>query len=131
MERLTGRNEYGDAILCERLSGIGIGLNDDVERVAAYEDLGTVSELAEIKRKMATGLLVELPCKVGDTIYGIAGQDIYVVVVQGFEVIYKDNKPYVFPAYYIPDGHIESVKSWYATYKAALVALKEGRGEDE
>lgn len=61
MDRLTGRNEYGDAILCERLSGIGIGLNNDVERVAAYEDLGTVEELAEIKSKMDEGLLVELP----------------------------------------------------------------------
>ncbi len=37
-DRLTTRNEYGDAILCDRLQGIGICLNEDVERVALYED---------------------------------------------------------------------------------------------
>lgn len=37
-DRLTRRNEYGDAVLCDRLQGIGIVLNDDVERVALYED---------------------------------------------------------------------------------------------
>ena len=37
-DRLTTRNEHGDAILCDRLQGIGICLNDDVECVAQYED---------------------------------------------------------------------------------------------
>lgn len=37
-DRLTKRNLFGDAVLCDRLQGIGICLNEDVERVAQYED---------------------------------------------------------------------------------------------
>lgn len=76
MERLTKRNEMGVAVLripdnCENCNETiwtlhDIGNGNPIERLAHYEDLAE------------QGRLVELPCKLGDTIY-----DIYAVVKNG------------------------------------------------
>jgi hypothetical protein len=54
MSRLTYRDEYGDV-----RPEFGYTLADAVEKLAHYEDLEE------------QGLLLELPCKVGDTVYMI------------------------------------------------------------
>ena len=46
-------------------------LSAAVERLAAYENLGTVEELAALKEAKDDGRLVTLPCNVGDTVYKV------------------------------------------------------------
>ena len=53
-------------------------LSAAVDRLAAYESLGTVEELAALKEAKDDGRLVVLPCKVGDKVYEVAkGLSIY------------------------------------------------------
>lgn len=40
-----------------------------VYKLQEYEDIGTVEELKTLKEKQEKGLLIELPCKVGDIVY--------------------------------------------------------------
>jgi hypothetical protein len=58
MSRITYRDEYGDV-----RPEFGYTLADAVEKLAHYEDLEE------------QGRLIELPCKVGDTVY-VVGWDI-------------------------------------------------------
>ena len=46
---------------------------DMLKRLAAYEDLGPVEELAALKEAKDDGRLVTLPCKRGDTAYRLCG----------------------------------------------------------
>lgn len=57
MSRLTKRNKNGEAYV---ISGIGVcRFGQEIEKLAHYEDLEE------------QGRLIELPCKVGDTVYFI------------------------------------------------------------
>lgn len=81
MERLTKRNKDGLAYYpkCFEEPCAGMGCQKNFcenelrycEKLAAYEDIGTVEEFAELKQAKSDGRLVVLPCKVGDTIYRI------------------------------------------------------------
>ena len=50
---------------------------DSIEPVneACIMGMNALKELAELKEKLESGRLVELPCKVGDTVYGVGFTD--------------------------------------------------------
>lgn len=63
-ERLTRRNEIGDAV---PVGASEFYLEGDKESLDATADV--FERLADIEDKIENGTLVELPCKVGDTVY--------------------------------------------------------------
>ena len=86
MERLTERDEFGNTDIIG-VDSEDLQLNLDVKafnrvttalnRFAAYEDAIPVADLpraAELHKADLEGLLVALPCKVGDTIYAIPSE---------------------------------------------------------
>lgn len=94
MERLTYRDKDGMAMMKER-SGWKSG---GIDRLAAYEDTGlepeeiknaldvndiipeinvTVDHIRDLLQAEQDGLLVVLPCKVGDTVYQIDAERVY------------------------------------------------------
>lgn len=58
MERLTKRNAWGEVVVS--------GKND---RDMQNKFMVIAEHLAELEDKLESGLLIKLPCKVGDTIY--------------------------------------------------------------
>ena len=67
MERLTGRCTDGTATPIKHLCA-----KTDLEildRLAAYEDIGTIDHLRELVQAEKDGRLVVLPCRVGDTVW--------------------------------------------------------------
>lgn len=44
-------------------------LGAEIDRLAAYEDIGPIDRLRELVQAEQDGRLVVLPCKVGDTVY--------------------------------------------------------------
>lgn len=49
-----------------------------------YSTFDCLKRLAELEDKIENGTLVELPCKVGDTVYWVTGLDIIAYEVKGF-----------------------------------------------
>lgn len=82
--------------------------------------------LAELEDMIESGLLVELPCKVGDKVYGvdknirriIHGTVVYFAVNSELTVFMDDD-----------DNHTYWVKYVFTTKEAAEAKLKELRGE--
>ena len=80
MERLTKREKGANRINCDNCGAKGncmipnTCLCEITDRLAAYED-------AE-----EAGLLIRLPCKMGDTVYTVIDGDIVEVTVSGFTV---------------------------------------------
>ena len=70
MERLTGRDAYGDIVANEEMQIIASRgtTNDDLHKIINHlaEKLAEYEDLEEQDR------LTKLPCKVGDTVYGIS-----------------------------------------------------------
>lgn len=104
MKRLTKRNELGDAILIDKLQGIGIMLNEDVEKICSYED-------AEEE-----GRLHIAPCANGTTIYYLPNQDM--VDMGFFEEGEIPETTYIY-------GYTEHMlgkldKDWFLTLEATL-----------
>lgn len=67
MERLTGRDAYGDIVVNEEMQIIA-------SRGTTYDDLHNIinhlaEKLCEYEDLEEQGRLVKLPCKVGDTVY--------------------------------------------------------------
>lgn len=98
MERLTERYE-GRVI--PRVDRPKIDCAKCLERLAEYEDIGCTPEqlkqidkwyaemcreLGEYKRLEEQGLILRLPCKVGDTVYEIIDGEIYRENVTGFSI---------------------------------------------
>lgn len=56
---------------------------DSIEPVneACRMGMNALKELAELKEKLESGRLVELPCKVGDTVYQTDGEIIYEITI--------------------------------------------------
>ena len=56
---------------------------DSIEPVneACIMGMNALKELAELKEKLESGRLVELPCKVGDTVYQTDGEIIYEITI--------------------------------------------------
>ncbi len=74
MERLTRRDKHGDVWGAKRSVGDYVGDREIRQRLAAYEDIGTPEQCAAgvaLMQKQEQGLVVELPCKVGDKVYHI------------------------------------------------------------
>lgn len=81
MERLTGRDAYGDIVANEEMQIIAL-------RGTTYDDLHNIinhlaEKLYEYEDLEEQGRLVKLPCKVGDTVW-----QIMVVGVQGKNIQY-------------------------------------------
>lgn len=78
MERLTKISEIGNAYYpkCfeEPCCGMGECLDDNCSLV-----LDACKKLAEYEQLEEQGLLVRLPCKVGDTMYDIVGKPLRIV----------------------------------------------------
>ena len=78
MERLTKRNSDGSVGIAEC-------------RYYNYEDFQKLArKLADYEDKQEQGLLIELPCKVGDTMYYIYGKEIVEVNVLRIEISYTE-----------------------------------------
>lgn len=69
MSRLTEKKSNGGY-----KTRYGVYTEDAIRKLADYED------------KQEQGLLLELPCKVGDTVYSISREEIIPVLVDGFSI---------------------------------------------
>lgn len=74
MERLTKRNNDGTAIAPEFADETYL-MQDDHDRFTGYINSPIVDRLAELEDKMENGILIELPCKVGDTVWVVYEDD--------------------------------------------------------
>ena len=130
MERLTGRNSDGGAFYknCFRedtCAGIGCSEKCDhckhsynaCEKLAVYED-------AEEQ-----GLLIRLPCKVGDVLWNVENGDIESFVVEEFRITtYKINRIKIYFentsgfGLCLFDGTLD--EGWYKTLEEAEAALE-------
>ena len=81
-ERLTKRNEHGEARHAIPLKGQYIR---ELDEEAGKRDAAVLRRLCELEDKIEQGTLVELPCKVGDTIY-IVGKEIEDFIVSAIEI---------------------------------------------
>lgn len=92
MERLTGRDAYGDIVANEEMQIIA-------SRGTTYDDLHNIinhlaEKLCEYEDLEEQGRLVKLPCKVGDIVYCIENKEIYTCTV-GKISISKNNGVWV------------------------------------
>lgn len=121
MSRLTERDEYdyihdeqGCAFTYSPIHFCGdCYIGEVIDKLAEYED-------AEEQ-----GLLLRLPCNVGDTVYWICGRQISDVVVYGFRV--ENNKVFLLDYAGFPFG-IMGVDS-FLTKEEAEQKLAEMKGE--
>ena len=139
MERLTKRYETHIAVLCENCPRHHISCYDSADcsavlrdRLALYEDIGTVEDFKRLVTAQNEGRLVELPCKVGDDIYWINDEENSVSVqkngIRGI-LVRKDGF-----AIEDTDGYIDIVgtKYCYLTREEADTALaKEDTANDK
>lgn len=144
MERLTKRDEYGNADIIGVSSDVQFNLEFDelnavtaaLNRLAAYEDTGLApkdcatykkfednlcasgvpfSRIIELVNAEKEGRCVTLPCKVGDIVYQTDGTRIYKLTVRG--IIYN--------AEHIGFDDSAVGKSIFLTREEAQAALKE------
>ncbi len=100
-------------------------------RLAAYEDLGTVEELAELVKAKNDGRCVVLPCTIGDTVYFIKtlsdSKDSR--VIEPFEVCYAIIGYSSGATIYNEYSHRLSVNNfgvlWFLTREEAEAKLRE------
>lgn len=71
MERLTGRDAYGDIVANEEMQIIASrgATNDDLHNIINH----LAEKLCEYEDLQEQGRLTKLPCKVGDDVYYILG----------------------------------------------------------
>jgi hypothetical protein len=86
MERLTGRDAYGDIVANEEMQIIA-------SRGTTYDDLHNIinhlaEKLCEYEDLEEKGRLTKLPCKVGDTVYGISMGKIINLTVNEISIFY-------------------------------------------
>lgn len=108
MERLTKISEIGNAYYpkCfeEPCCGMGECLDDNCSLI-----LEACKKLAEYEQLEEQGLLVRLPCKVGDDVYIIPSPSVYGLnIINGYEKLNKIYHQHV-GTIVITAGH------WYAT----------------
>ena len=98
MERLTGRDAYGDIVVNEEMRIIATRgtTNDDLHNIINH----LAEKLCEYEDLEEQGRLVKLPCKVGDTVYKVdrVSEKIKQHKVIGFgdEQVAFDNYKYCF-----------------------------------
>ena len=139
MDRLTYRDKDGMAMMKER----GGWKSGGIDRLAAYEDTGlepedlnrafnetaslklaaqalstTPDHLRDIIKAEQDGLLVALPCKVGDKVYQIDAERVYESEVKGI----------IYDAGHIDFDERAIGKTVFLTREEAEAALKGGEG---
>ena len=95
MERLTTRNIAGVAVYknpleCERCG-------DTIWRLPDYGNGSPTEKLADYEDAEEQGLLLRLPCKVGDTVYiiiakSISKQRIKEIIIDGYGIKFKTKR---------------------------------------
>lgn len=88
MERLTGRDAYGDIVANEEMQIIASrgATNDDLHRIINH----LAEKLCEYEDLEEQGRLLKLPCKVGDVVYQInRGANKTVIPLQVIEYRFK------------------------------------------
>lgn len=128
-ERLTFSKEFREA---NGLGEIEYLSPDELKawdkKLASYEDLGTVEELAELVAAKQDNRLMVLPCKVGDRIY-VRDDDgaIYNPRVQGISVAAHGNNTILHLGGYPVTNLWGDRKGidWFLTREEAEAALKE------
>lgn len=101
-----------------------------------YESLlikKALQRLAELEDKIEAGTLVELPCKVGDTVYVIPSLPMVGAnIIQKEEIFNNVKSRYVSKVDYIVGNEYEKLgvgeyfgKTWFLTYDEAEAKLKE------
>ena len=89
-----------------------------------------VEELKQFKDKQEQGLLIELPCKVGDTVYFILREEIIPVLVDGFSI--NENGLFICGTSEEHFGYSRltpPAKNLYLTHSEAEEALARMKGE--
>ena len=101
MERLTMKTKSTDGVvnltatdetcidICANMDGDcnrRCPINEAYKRLAAYEDLGTVEELAALKQAESEGLSVKLPVSMQSIVYCIETGEITTVLICGADV---------------------------------------------
>ena len=90
------------------------------KRLAAYEDIGTVEDFQRLVTAQNEGRLVELPCKVGDTVYILRGD-----VKNGYETLKPTCvQPIAFNLCCLNPFTGELKKGYFITREEAAEALK-------
>lgn len=123
MERLTGRDAYGDIVVNEEMQIIA-------SRGTTYDDLHNIinhlaEKLCEYEDLEEKGNLLRLPCKVGDTVYKIdmAYNKVFqheVMCILKIEQVYFENCDYCLLNQF--------GKTLFLTREEAEAKLKELRG---
>lgn len=124
-ERLTKRVDNYPKVKscpkdCETISCVDCGCCDELD-YALYR-------LAELEDKIENGTLVELPCKVGDTVFIIAKQGMDIYTVEETTIVdfwFYPNKNRFYP---IDENEIP-IEKVFTTKAEAEKRLEELRGE--
>lgn len=86
MDRLTGRDAYGDIVADEEMLILASRdiTNDDLHNIINH----LAEKLCEYEDLEEKGRLTKLPCKVGDTVYGISMGKIINLTVNEISIFY-------------------------------------------
>ena len=86
MERLTARDEDGDIAIINKHDPDGSYFITDLDFDDDADILDSVAEkLAEYEDAEEQGLIIRLPCSIGDTVYDIIDDEIFPSMVMGYE----------------------------------------------
>lgn len=136
MERLT--EKFGDKVVLPIIP-MEIRSKSDLERfhkarkkyeentikLAEYEDIGlSPEEVKQFKDSEEQGLLLRLPCNVGDTVYYIDDCYVYSDKVNSID-IRKENDEYIFTIAYMDYREEDFGKTVFLTQEQAEQKLKE------
>lgn len=133
MERLTGRDAYGDIIANEEMQIITSrgATNDDLHNIINHlaEKLCKYEDLEEQDR------LLKLPCRLGDTVYILNQKRIIPLEIceiyfdsHGIEMAAKNRKELGYRTINLSEDGI-SVE-WYKTEEEAKAAMNKLKGKD-
>ena len=142
-ERLTKRDTYGHAYTNEPVNDRGMTSEDGVVFKKHYFENGTsaydgkpIDRLCELEDKIEQGLLVELPCKVGDEKFAILPNTDVIVKGKVCSIIYQNG--FLVDFGYNPDrfGGYRSYtqllpEELFDTYEESEAKLREMEGERE
>lgn len=105
-------------------------LGAEIDRLAAYEDIGTIDHLRELAQAEQDGRLVVLPCKVGDTVYMPDPEKIIIPVrVQGIAITASGQTILHFGGYPVEYAWGNEIgKTIHLTREEAESALKAQKG---
>lgn len=133
MERLTGRDAYGDIVANEEMQIIA-------SRGTTYDDLHNIinhltEKLCEYEDLEEKGNLLRLPCKVGDTVYILNQKRIIPLEIceiyfdsHGIEMAAKNREELGYRTINLSEDGIGV--EWYKTEEEAKAAMDKLKGKD-